>query len=100
MFTGFHISDQHIILIDIPVNAIGFEDFHLLNLFFRVAVPNLLGVIANRTIKDGMIIVRPKRKNVIGGEMLEGQFPGIRIIGVNPTKATVQASSHTYFRSR
>ena len=90
VFTGFHIGNQHIILIDIPVNAIGFEDFHLLHLFLLVAVPHFLGVVTNRTIKDGVIIVSPKRKNVIGREMLEGQFTSFIVVRIKPANATVQ----------
>ena len=90
MFPGFHIRLQFASIIDIPVKAIGLEQFNPFNDFLGISIPHFLRVKTDSRIKDGVIIVSPKRKNFIGREMFEGQIALFVIEWEQPAKATIQ----------
>ena len=90
MFPGFHIRLQFASIIDIPVKAIGLEQFNPFNDFLGISIPHFLRVKTDSRIKDGVIIVSPKRKNFIGREMFEGQIALFVIEREQPAKATIQ----------
>ena len=90
VFPQFCIRPQTVTVPNIAVQAVLPVQLHPLHHFLAIPLPNLLAVVPQGAVQNGVLVVRPKGENLKGREPLQAELPLFVVVGVKPAHGSTE----------